>query len=525
MSKEFKVFFSWESDLSANKTKKLIEEIIFRAKEKLSGKIELIPDEATRNKFGSPEITDSIFQKIHECDLFIADVSIVGSYISPNEKDEDDAEENSFSNPNVLLELGYAAAVLGWERCICFANSYSGDISKLPFDLNHRRITDISYESTTRNNIIEKMSDIIVETVEEYADKPLLKQGFALHQVGGYNFLSNGFQPEIIPYNSYTFGEYDKKSKELEDEIKELISQISGMHIIKELTEATNFEEKQALSDVRLVERATASLSKVVSVSINKSDIEELLNNYVTEELCEDFFDVGDLKERVSFVPHSSPEYLGTNIQIVKYHKIQKLYSILRDLRLRDIYKYTFDDITIIPLAIKNISNEKDDNLSVYIKIVQGIPIQPTARVFNEEFASIDITNVGFEGMACEDGLVKEVFALPEDSSIQYDHSKNSPPEIPPHTYMPRTDVFGYSIEPDSTGEDYEAELQEYVEELYEGTENEYHFEIGTLRSNETLWLDKAILVKPVEGKIEISYSIKSNNTKGDNSGVLLYEE
>lgn len=525
MNKSFKVFFSWESDLSANKTTKLIEDIISKAKEKLSERIELIPDEATRNKFGSPEITDSIFQKINECDLFIADVSIVGSYISPNEKDDDDAEENYFSNPNVLLELGYAASVLGWERCVCFANSSSGDINKLPFDLNHRRITDISYKNTTRNNIIEKMSDIVVATVEEYADKPLPKQGFALHKVGGYNFTSSDFQPEIIPYNSYTFGKYDKKSKKIEGEIRELIDQISGIHICKELTEATNFEERQALSEIRLAESATAIMCKIVPVSIHKKDIKELLDYYITEELCEDFFDVGDLKEKISFDPHNSPEPLGTNNQIVKYQKIRKLHSKLRDLRIRDIYKYTFDNIIIIPLAIKNISNEKDENLSVYIKIVQGIPIQPTARVFNEEFASENIKNVGFEGIVYDDGLVKEVFALPEDSSIKYYHPQFGIPEIPHHTYMPRTDGLGYSIEHYSTGEDYEMELQEYVEELYEGTKNEYHFEIGTLRPNETLWLDKAILLKPVEGKIEISYSIKSNNTTGDNEGLLTYIE
>ena len=76
MAKEFKVFFSWQSDLPANQTTRFIEESIELAKELLPTDIILIPDEATRNRLGSPDITNSIFEKICDCDLFVADVSI-----------------------------------------------------------------------------------------------------------------------------------------------------------------------------------------------------------------------------------------------------------------------------------------------------------------------------------------------------------------------------------------------------------------------------------------------------------------
>ena len=69
MAKEFKVFFSWQSDLSANQTKLFIEESIEMAKKLLPDSIALIPDEATRNRLGSPDIMNSIFEKIDDCDL------------------------------------------------------------------------------------------------------------------------------------------------------------------------------------------------------------------------------------------------------------------------------------------------------------------------------------------------------------------------------------------------------------------------------------------------------------------------
>ena len=106
MAKEFKVFFSWQSDLSANQTTRFIEESIELAKTLLPDSIILVPDEATRNRLGTPDIMNSIFEKIDDCDLFIADVTIVGQYSIPVEDGEDPIVKY-LPNPNVILELGY----------------------------------------------------------------------------------------------------------------------------------------------------------------------------------------------------------------------------------------------------------------------------------------------------------------------------------------------------------------------------------------------------------------------------------
>lgn len=74
MAIEFKVFFSWQSDLPSNQTKRFIEDCIEVVRNDMPDSIVLIPDEATRNRLGSPDITESIYDKISTCDLFIADV-------------------------------------------------------------------------------------------------------------------------------------------------------------------------------------------------------------------------------------------------------------------------------------------------------------------------------------------------------------------------------------------------------------------------------------------------------------------
>lgn len=57
--------------MPSKQTKSFIEECIVTAKRTLPDSIELIPDEATRNRFGSPDIMDSIYEKIAECDLLL----------------------------------------------------------------------------------------------------------------------------------------------------------------------------------------------------------------------------------------------------------------------------------------------------------------------------------------------------------------------------------------------------------------------------------------------------------------------
>lgn len=101
MGSEFKVFYSWQSDLIGKDTRNFIGEVIKNAVKFLSNTVTVIPDRDTQGELGSPNIETTIFQKIDECDLFIADLSIVCEY-------EDSSGNKKYApNPNVLIELGY----------------------------------------------------------------------------------------------------------------------------------------------------------------------------------------------------------------------------------------------------------------------------------------------------------------------------------------------------------------------------------------------------------------------------------
>ena len=62
-------------------------------------------------------------------------------------------------NPNVAIELGYAAAMLSWENIILVFNDSSGQIDDLPFDIRQRRMLRYSLDPLDQFEDKEKYSE------------------------------------------------------------------------------------------------------------------------------------------------------------------------------------------------------------------------------------------------------------------------------------------------------------------------------------------------------------------------------
>lgn len=135
------VFYSWQSDLDSSGNRNLIEDALKRSiksiKKDDTESIEPVLDRDTAGISGSPSISESIFAKITLADVFVADVSLInsgsGNRLTPN--------------PNVLVELGYAVAQLGWERVVLVQNAAYGSPEDLPFDLRGRRVVAYSFRN------------------------------------------------------------------------------------------------------------------------------------------------------------------------------------------------------------------------------------------------------------------------------------------------------------------------------------------------------------------------------------------
>ncbi|WP_152622815.1 hypothetical protein [Archangium violaceum] len=134
-SKTYTLFYSWQSDMPDNQGRNLIRSALRDAASAIEAKlpgVQITLDEATRGETGSPDIPSTIFRKIESADVIISDISIINSSTTTGRKTP---------NPNVLVELGYAAALHGWARIIMVSNKEFGDIDSLPFDIRQKRIT------------------------------------------------------------------------------------------------------------------------------------------------------------------------------------------------------------------------------------------------------------------------------------------------------------------------------------------------------------------------------------------------
>ena len=171
-----KVFYSWQSDLPNTTNRGFIEESLERAFKQLKAdeELQLDPciDRDTSGVPGSPDIAATIFEKIKAADIFVGDVTFI-----------DEGDQRRTPNPNVLIELGFAASCLGWDRVICVFNEAFGELRDLPFDLRQRRI--VSYElaesvekGAVRQMLCNKLTSAIkgiLDTKSQRAEREALR--------------------------------------------------------------------------------------------------------------------------------------------------------------------------------------------------------------------------------------------------------------------------------------------------------------------------------------------------------------
>lgn len=170
MKNNFTIFYSWQSDIKSNRN--FVQQCIAKAIKELTRKhkailnLEINLDRDTKNKTGSPAISKTIFDKIDVSDIFICDVSVINksvfNFFSKNRESP---------NPNVLIELGYAVHLLGWERIICINNLNYSRTEDLPFDIRGHRISNFNGISKSEKEKLIQTLILAIETIVLNYDK------------------------------------------------------------------------------------------------------------------------------------------------------------------------------------------------------------------------------------------------------------------------------------------------------------------------------------------------------------------
>lgn len=154
------VFYAWQSDRPKETNWKFIQDAAYSAVHRIGSTMPVEPsprmDHDTENESGTPPIAETIYGKIKHSAIFLADVTFCSEI-----RDEQGKIKKKVPNPNVMMELGYAAATIGWPRIILVMNKKWGSPESLPFDLKTHRFA-VAYElgpnSTKSEAIISELT-------------------------------------------------------------------------------------------------------------------------------------------------------------------------------------------------------------------------------------------------------------------------------------------------------------------------------------------------------------------------------
>ena len=133
-----KIFYSWQSDTPRQTGKNFVRKALDAAVASLDVTEAERPgiDQDTAGVMGSPVIADTIFRKIREARVVVADVTLVGRAVRGNRG----KRAKRLINSNVALEVGYAIGIHNSDEVLLkVMNTHYGLPGELPFDLAHRR--------------------------------------------------------------------------------------------------------------------------------------------------------------------------------------------------------------------------------------------------------------------------------------------------------------------------------------------------------------------------------------------------
>lgn len=185
------IFYSWQSDIKDSRN--FISDCLKRLPKKLRELSVIEIDRDTAGVAGSPNIGDTIYKKIDQCDIFVADVTIINA----------DEKGRKTPNPNVMIELGYAIKALGWDRIILLYNKDYGDVEKLPFDINHQRMRSYSLVEEEKPEAREKVVTSFAITIEILKSRGILHGGNPLLSSARKDFAGTLYEAMKRVYRYY----------------------------------------------------------------------------------------------------------------------------------------------------------------------------------------------------------------------------------------------------------------------------------------------------------------------------------
>ena len=468
------MFFSWQSDLPASDTKQLIINVL----DKVAEDGYAISDRDTKGEAGAPSIDEVIFRKIDECDVFVADISIINqTFVDKQKKELEENPDGKHSverpvmNPNVMLELGYAVSTKGWENVCLLFNTEYGENESLPFDIRQHRRVDFSTmktDSISKTKARENAKQVIREALEEQINQTRVlatraKRGYSFFVVGGFD--GKIVEATVKEYPIIDNPVIGKHISECCKEALRIIDQIRDIKIDK--------KEEKPISSLRKYDIAQDKLKKVTVSDNTKEVILRSTKKYLDKVLDKDFFDLGDLiRNEYSSLIGGDP-IQGTESEKEKYKLLNELLFEYKLIDLVNELVGMFDGVKLIPLAIHNISTISDSDIKIKVHVENSYEIN------GNDMPEFIRKNGGY---IFDKGFIADLFYVKKSPNISYDR------DITINAFDHRRALRDLNplSNPRHTFEDMLQEIQKYVASPI--SDGVYHYEISNLLANEIKW-------------------------------------
>lgn len=529
--REITVFYSWQSDLPNSTTRGLIQSSIEQAIRYMSHTTEVVADRDTQGVFGSPDIVETIFSKINDCDIFVADVSAVTTYNVLDSEGNPTDRIKATPNPNVLLELGYAVRVLGWENVICIMNDDYSNGGEIPFDIEHHRLTKYSLEHREKAEVRKELRDIIASTIfNVHENGRRIPPQFSNILVGTWKPQEKNVSNNLTPYNVGESKQVKNYIDALLQKAKKLVDDNQAIELpIDESTQdmQQETEENQGAKMIKIAGIECAQIPSFNQLGLNKwqpvrlkeKDIIESrdeIKKYLGCEVGDTFFEFGNLKQKLSIPPSDGAQYDGTPDEQRKYSNYIELNGIFLDVQLVEMFTKMFDGLVLVPLAVKNVSRISDEDLNISVQVDES-----TADIISASSEQFFDDVRGFEGWIYEEKLV-ESFLLQEDTAdIKNERDDRFWGIEDAQSQMGAQSAAGFWNRPEYTQDDYKRQLHRYVATPLETDVSSCSFHIPALHAGEAKWLSHLIVLKPKSDIVKMSYTIRSSKSNGDLNGEL----
>lgn len=146
---EYKIFYSYQSDIDKDLNESFIEKALRKAARELKG-LNLTVVKGFYGTSGQKPLAQTMFDQSASCDIFVGDISFTSERANHIEsrlftfRKKDyltrvNGDVKRSPNPNVLLETGYSWSKKDYDRTILVINKVFGHPEELPVDMSHIR--------------------------------------------------------------------------------------------------------------------------------------------------------------------------------------------------------------------------------------------------------------------------------------------------------------------------------------------------------------------------------------------------